>query len=121
MWHLWEEEAVLSAREEEISHPVPLRKRWEEPTGGSFAGASVTMLCVAAVAQPSGVSGVESAPNAESTTSRLFYPLFRNSLLFYEALECWIIVVLLGRRNFPEFSQERFQAETLISPLTWHS
>ncbi len=88
MWHLWEEEAVLSAREEEISHPVPLRKRWEEPTGGSFAGASVTMLCVAAVAQPSGVSGVESAPNAESTTSRLFYPLFRNSLLFYEALEC---------------------------------
>jgi hypothetical protein len=76
MWYLWGEEAVLSAREEDFFYFVPLRKRWEEPTGGSGAGASKTKLCAAAVAQPSGVPGVESTPDTEGTSSRLLSPRF---------------------------------------------
>jgi hypothetical protein len=87
MWYLWEEEAVLSAREEEFFYPMPLRKRWEEPTGESGAGASETMLCAATVAQPSGVPGVESTPDAESTPSRFPPIVIRKSLLFHEMLE----------------------------------
>jgi hypothetical protein len=85
----WVEEAVLSAREYGNFLPVPLRKRWEEPTGGSGAGASVTTLCAATVAQPSGACGVESTPDAEGTSSRLPPPpRFRKFLLFHETPEC---------------------------------